>query len=360
VTVDAPIVPMVGGRVCLTFTGSRISASGPIAYETVVATVRCKWRNSPIGRKPAGPDLSAADRPHVIVPFPGPPQERLEAAAHVSPWAPPNQSGGGTANLVVHFPDRASAETLEMLSRALERSGRSETATALVCVLPSEQIMGARPMSDVMLAADASAWERLLGVRGRPATVVLSPSGDVAWRHDGPIGVDALAEALRARRGHGGQVFPQFLELPLRIGQPSPNFLIDATPGEQLTLRKLGGQPVALFFGDASAPSLATLRNLDRASHQDSEAARIVAVIDGEDLEFARGLAEGEEGALIVVPDPARLISQAYGVRLWPTTVFLDAEGLVRDIQYGLISGRELQPLVQNNPVQSAERRQER
>src|SRR5262249_5598400 len=88
VTADAPIVPMVGGRVCLTFTGSRISASGPIAYETVVATMRCKWRNSPIGRKPAEPDLSGGDRPHVIVPFPGPPHERLEAAAHVSPWAP--------------------------------------------------------------------------------------------------------------------------------------------------------------------------------------------------------------------------------------------------------------------------------
>ncbi|HEX2721927.1 MAG TPA: TlpA disulfide reductase family protein [Gemmatimonadaceae bacterium] len=344
ITVNAPALSPMSSKVCMTFTGSRITASGPIFYETVSSPRSCKWTSPPVVKFP-GIDWSAADRPQTVVPKPRPdPEMAFEAVAHVSPWA---QDGinGGTVNLVVTFPDEASLGTLETLPQALARSGRTDTATAMLCVITPEQFERVPPVDGVMFADDASAWERLLGIRHRPATVLLDPAGETVWRHEGELEPGALTEALRNHLGAGGQFYPQFVESPLREGQLSPNFLFDAEPGERLTLRKLTGRPlVLLFWRSSSEPSVATLRNLHRAFRRsDAEAPLILAIDDGQDGEFARGLAAADEGGLIVVADPERQIARAYGVSVWPTVVFLDASGLVRDVRMGLISEDELE-----------------
>jgi len=61
----------------------------------------------------------------------------------------------------------------------------------------------------------------------------------------------------------------------------------------------------------------------------------LLAINDGDSTDVAaRSFAQnGLPG--ILVTDPKRDISAAYGVTLWPTTVFLDAAGLVRGIRYG-------------------------
>ncbi len=53
----------------------------------------------------------------------------------------------------------------------------------------------------------------------------------------------------------------------------------------------------------------------------------------------------GAENGLsaIIVPDPQRGISLAYGVNIWPTIVFLDASGLVRKIRYGRFAGEHVE-----------------
>jgi hypothetical protein len=35
------------------------------------------------------------------------------------------------------------------------------------------------------------------------------------------------------------------------------------------------------------------------------------------------------------VADPARAISKAYGIAAWPTTVYIDPQGVVRDVRHG-------------------------
>ncbi len=68
----------------------------------------------------------------------------------------------------------------------------------------------------------------------------------------------------------------------------------------------------------------------------------ILAIEDGNDEELARNIAGSEEEAVIVVSDPERQIARAYGVTMWPTIVFLDAGGIVRDVRLGLIEEDEL------------------
>jgi hypothetical protein len=240
------------------------------------------------------------------------------------------------------------------VQRALAASGRSDTATAIVCVLTREQLSSVRPLEGVMYADDAGAWERLLEVRERPSTVLLDTSGAAVWRHTGDIG--ALAEVLRERLARGGRYTPEFIQPSLTIGQPSPNFLFEYGSGDRLTLRKLTGKPLALvFWRGASAPSMATLGNLHESFRDmGADAPLILAINDGESGEFARGLAAIEAGEMIVVPDPARQISRAYGISLWPTTVFLDEQGIVRDIRLGLISPEDLQSSVASSPAPGA------
>ena len=355
VTVNADALLAASNQICLRFSGSRITAAGPVFYETVNSASICKRTGIPYASWKVGSAVAVVDRPQVFVPKPGASRERpLEAIAHLSPWAP-DGVGGGTANFVIHFPDERSARQLGLLPRALEESGRTDTATAILCVLTKEQLAQARTVEGVLYAEDAGAWERLMEVRERPATVVLSPSGETVWRHQGEIESEGLARALRKHLAAGGQFSPQFIESPLRTGELSPNFIFEASPGERLTLRDLAGRPVALLFlRDSSAPSLATLRNLHRIFARREAPGRpplIVAIDDSEGGEFARGLAAACEGAVVAVADPERQIARAYGVTLWPTTVFLDANGLVQAVNLGLLSEQDLEPPVESRPV---------
>ncbi len=352
VTINAPSLTLTHTTICLTITGSRITASGPVAYESVDSRA-CKMMSIPLVRVGIA-RIRDGDRPHVIVPKPRPdPEGPVEAVAHISPWAV-DGAIGGTANFVVSFPDNQSARQLQFLTNALEQSGRGDTETAIVCVLTPEQLSSVRAVEDLLYADDVAAWERLLDMQHRPSIAIINSSGEVVWRHEGEIGEGALGEAFRAHLSPGGEFFPRFLESPLRIGEPSPNFIFDAAPGEQLTLRKISGPVVLVFFRGSSAPGVDTIRNLRRAfARPGVEKASIVAIDDGEAGEFARGLAAGEEGAIVVVADPQRQISRAYGVSVWPTSVFLDSDGLVQDVRFGLIAETELQTSLENTSAET-------
>ena len=61
-----------------------------------------------------------------------------------------------------------------------------------------------------------------------------------------------------------------------------------------------------------------------------------IVIDDGEDSGYAHGLAAGHSHSAVIVPDPGRLISGAYGIAMWPTAVILDADGIVQHIGLGL------------------------
>ena len=128
----------------------------------------------------------------------------------------------------------------------------------------------------------------------------------------------------------------------LRIGRPAPNFFFEYLPGRGLTLRKLEGRPATLkFWKSSSRASLEALRDLDETTRQAPPHGPVVlAINDGDAVELAKRIAAENKLSAIVVPDPKRSISLAYGVNIWPTTVFIDAFGLVREIRYGRF-GRE-------------------
>ena len=68
----------------------------------------------------------------------------------------------------------------------------------------------------------------------------------------------------------------------------------------------------------------------------------LLAINDGEAAEVAEKAAAENGLSANVVTDPARAISLAYGVNSWPTTVFVDALGLVRNLRFGPFSAEQV------------------
>ncbi len=269
----------------------------------------------------------------------------VEVAGHASARA--DGADGGTPNRIVHFADEKTAGHLEFLTQALRESKREDAATAVVAVLTPDQLAKAHYTESVIYAEEhGGAWARAFGVKTtRPLTLIVGPKGNIVWQQEGDLDSEKLAAALGKNLASGGPVSPRMLGLSLRIGRPAPNFVFEFAPGRGVTLRKLVGRPVVLvFWKSSSKPSIEAVRDLQQPTGKaGGQGPMVLAINDGEAVELAKRAAAENGLSAIVVADPQRSISLAYGVTLWPTIVFLDAFGLVRKIRYGRLAGENVE-----------------
>jgi peroxiredoxin len=251
------------------------------------------------------------------------------------------KAGTGSPNRLVHFADDKTASHLEFLTHALKESGRDNTATAVLAVLTPEQLSKAHFTQGVIYAeAQDNSWGHIFGVNGkRPHTLIAGPRGNVLWRHDGELDTAALASALRKYLVKDARVQLGVLRMPLRAGRPAPNFVFEIAPGQLMPLRKLKGRPVVLvFWRSSSKPSIEAVRDLQASSKSNGDPV-LFAVNDGEDIDTANKIAKDNGFQCILLTDPERRISVAYGVSLWPSVVFMDAAGMVSGVRYGRGAG---------------------
>lgn len=323
---------------CVTIRGTRLSASGPVVPQPVIAKI-CGINSFPI----LG-DFQVAIAgaiPMVALTQPGP-RGMVDVTGHATARSAP--TGGGTPNLIVHFAAEGSAPNLEVFTQALRESRRDDAATAILAVVGRDQLASTRYTPGVVYAESSDgSWERIFGVKGarRPVTLIAGPKRDVLWQHEGEVDSRALAEALRKYLVRTGPARISLMRSSVRIGQLPPNFLFEHAPGAEITLRKLTGRPVTIvFWNSSSKPSIEAVRELEQAgSYDGSERPVVLAVNDGETAEAARKAAAENKFSATVVPDPERQISRAYGVSIWPTIVFIETTGLVDGIRYAGIAG---------------------
>jgi len=246
-----------------------------------------------------------------------------------------SQRGARTPNLILHFADAESAGHLEVLTQALDQSKRADSATAVIVVMPPDRLANARYTPGIIYADDRdTAWQRVFGLRiGQTAlTAIVGPTGNVVWQKEGAIGREMLGAALAKHLAPSGPIRITMPRLNVRMGQLAPNFLFEFSPGRVLPLRKLAGRAaVIVFWKSSSRPSIEAVHAL--------ETPLVLAINDGENPDLARRVAAEAGFSAIVVTDPERRISSAYGVTIWPTVVFLDSAGLVAGIHYGSQAG---------------------
>jgi peroxiredoxin len=341
---------------CLTITGTRISNSGsPPTYQPVTASV-CGYTRFPIpipGRLPSG-GVAAP----VVAITRATPSGGMVVSGYTQAVA--NQPGANAPNLLVHFADSKSFPQLQVLTEAVARSNRSDAPAGVVAVLSADQLSKTPYVPGIVYADDADgSWEAALGVKStaRPLTLIVTPSGSIAWQQEGAPDVTTLARALSQHLVKRAPIRLSLPRLNARIGQPAPNFLFEFTSGREMELAKLFGQQniILVFWRSSVKPSIQAIQDLQASVTRSKSPAILMAVDDGEDPSVARAVAAESGLTAILVTDPKREISVGYGVSLWPTIVSIDKSGAVAGIKYGYVPGEPvLSPL--GSPAEPAQR----
>lgn len=130
------------------------------------------------------------------------------------------------------------------------------------------------------------------------------------------------------------------------IGQPAPNFAFVWADGRGAELTSLRGKPVVLnFWATWCGPCRAEMPELVALHNGDSNLV-VLEVNTQETLETIRPFAEEFGMAMPVLVDESGDLRKLYGVRAMPTTLFIDAEGVIRTRWAGLLTGDQLSQFV--------------
>ena len=311
---------------CLTLHGTRLSPSGSVVAQPITTTI-CGYRSFPIPG-----DLVFGDEGASVIALARRGEGgNVEVTGHTE--ATPDRTGSGAPNLVVYFADGARADAPAILSQALKQAKRNDAPTAIVVVGSGDRLARMRYASGVTYASeDNGAWARRYGVNASrgPVTLVVAPDGKIVWKHEGEIEANSLSATLGKSLVARTPVRPSLLRSGTRIGQSAPNFVFEYAPGHQITFSKLAGRPAILFFlKPSSSPIVESLRELkSMAEGKNGDKPMIFAIVDGETSRNAKS-SPNIGDSVTIVPDPERKIANAYGVTVWPTTLRVDARGIV-------------------------------
>ena len=337
---------------CLTVKGTRLSASGPVVSQPVTATA-CGYNSFPVIN--VGNITLEGAQPMVALTHVGA-DGSLQVVGHMLALTHVDKSGNYTPNVVAHFADDGTSANMDFLVDAVKQSGRKDAATAVLALMTHTQLTKTRHTPGVIYGdRRGGGWERAFGVKApkHPLTLIVLPSGKVAWQHEGPIDGMTLAEALKKVLAKGGSAHRGLYGLNVRPGRKAPNFVFELAEEQGLTLRKLEGRAVVLaFWRSTSKPSLEVIHDLQESLGKSSRPGPVLlAINDGEAADEAKKMAALHKLMVTLVTDPQRLISSAYGVSVWPTMVSIDASGVVTGIRYGRSIVDTVIPATGGNPT---------
>jgi len=334
-TVRGPITAF--NPMCLTIRGTRLTAVGPVSTVQVSSTY-CAFHWFPL----LDAENAARTRvPMVALTRPGP-DGVVEVIGHTP--AARDDRGRGTPNLVLHFADRDPSPALEHLADALGKSERHDAPAGLVAILPVGGLSRVKHVPGVVYVEQRDAeWEQAwrIHVRERPSTFVLEPGGNVVWEHLGELDADTLPATFRRVLVRDRMARVSTITPGVRIGHPPPNFVFALDANYELTLRKVAGRPAILVFWRSDAPlSLDAVRLAAATADGEWKDALVLAIANGESPGpvLTQNYVDLPATA---VPDATGAIARAYGVSAWPTTVFVDARGVVRDVRHHIETRRE-------------------
>jgi peroxiredoxin len=336
--------PPAYSTICLTVRGTRISAAGPAVYQQVAGSV-CGYTRFPVVANGLAPIVGNAG---LVLPVtqPGASGE-VQVTGHTSAQVARNLQE--SPNVLLHVADATSATQLELLTKAVAQSQRTDATTAVLAVVPPTQLATIRYTQRVIYVEDPDgSWGKVFGVPSgmRPFTSIIDRQGKTVWKQAGPLDQDALAGALAKNLMAGGAVRLSVPRANTRIGQLAPDFYFQSERGRWQVLRKLSGRSLNLIFWKSSSqPSINAVLAAQKSAASAGTPPLVLAINDGEPSDQARAAAAENGFTAILVTDPKREISTAYGITLVPTTLRVDDTGTITAIQYGYAPGSRIQPL---------------
>jgi len=136
-------------------------------------------------------------------------------------------------------------------------------------------------------------------------------------------------------------------EAPI-AGYLAPQFTLNTTAGEEVNLIDYRGQPVVLnFWATWCPPCRAEVPHFQESSIKYNGQAVILGVDQGEPDSIVRdfGASFGLSYPLLLDQDSA--VNRQYGVAALPTTIFVDSNGIVREVFTGIINRAVLEERIE-------------
>jgi peroxiredoxin len=123
----------------------------------------------------------------------------------------------------------------------------------------------------------------------------------------------------------------------LRVGEPAPDFTVSTPDGQTIQLADLKGRPVWInFWASWCAPCRAEFPEMDAVYQQQRDTGlELLAISFNERPEEVRAYLDRAQPSFTIGLDPQNTVAGRYRVMGLPTHIFIDAEGIVRDIRVG-------------------------
>jgi hypothetical protein len=191
-------------------------------------------------------------------------------------------------------------------------------------------------------------WSRAFDLptgAGDVAWRLISPGGGVTWMHNGRLASDmlsrALDEGLIRCKPVSSVPMGGGLKVGMLVGASSLRQelleLMEAEPKcPPMPLNRQGLGSVVAFAQSGSASSLEQVRALHAQFGDEREGRPAVAIVlDGADPRSARAFKDQLGVDVAILPDETGAIARRFGVQIWPTTLRVNRDGIVSDVQLG-------------------------
>ncbi len=122
------------------------------------------------------------------------------------------------------------------------------------------------------------------------------------------------------------------------VGAPAPDFKAETLSGDTVHLRSLRGKPVVLnFWATWCPPCRAEMPMLQEYYTRHAGEYAMVAVNDAEPAPQVQAFIEQQGFTFTVALDPQQAIVGKYRIQGFPTTFFIDADGVIRYMHVGML-----------------------
>jgi peroxiredoxin len=182
---------------------------------------------------------------------------------------------------------------------------------------------------------DEGGWTRTFRVSQTPSIYLINGRGEFVWKHEGEPNPAAVAAALSEYMVPSDRSLFRPVRLTVSPGDAAPDAVFEAGD-QQYALHRLRGRDVVLNFWQSwSRPCLTELQRLQRLHQEGEQAPAIIAFHGGSNSGALDDVRKRLGLSYPLVHDSQQRIAQKYGVRCWPTTIKIGANGRVDHIQYG-------------------------
>lgn len=181
----------------------------------------------------------------------------------------------------------------------------------------------------------------------QPAAALAQPAPAQAAESAQPVAPAPAAAAPKA-----APAIDPSIPVEPKIGFRAPDFALPTLNGETIRLSELAGRPVVIsYWATWCVPCQKELPILEQLSREYQSQGLVVVTINAieqDSRDEVQAMVGEKSMTLPVLLDQGNQFASTYGALFFPTTIFVDASGVIRFIRLGDSSEADLRSKVEN------------